>query len=158
MSSFIRCRLNTYKTFRSKKFEQRGENTMNEIKFEQLKEMLLYKKITEWDNNEITLSDGTLISVEETVQDCCSSAGGTFKDVKLDAVITDVLLGDVVTTDIGWGESEAEVTMKIFHNQDIVALMEASANDGNGGYYYSVASLVIKKVGNETYQFDVVDC
>lgn len=90
--------------------------------------------------------------------DCCASAGGEFKNVELDAVITDVLMGNVSKTQSDWGESEAQVTMKIFHNQDVVALMEAFANDGNAGYYYSVASLVIKKVENETYQFDVVEC
>ena len=131
---------------------------MNIIEFEQVKELLLYKKITEWNENKITLSDGTLISVEMTDWDCCASAGGEFQDVELDAVITDVVMGNVTNTQSDWGESEAKVTMKIFHNQDVVALMEAFANDGNAGYYYSVASLVIKKVENETYQFDVVDC
>lgn len=131
---------------------------MNRIEFEQVKELLLYKKITEWNGSEITLSDGTLISVEMTDCDCCASAGGEFKDVELDAVITDVVMGNVSKTQSDWGESEAQVTMKIFHNQDVVALMEAFANDGNAGYYYSVASLVIKKVENETYQFDVVNC
>lgn len=131
---------------------------MNIIEFEQVKELLLYKKITEWNENKITLSDGTLISVEMTEWDCCASAGGEFKNVELDAVITDVVMGNVSKTQSDWGESEAEVTMKIFHNQDVVALMEAFANDGNAGYYYSVASLVIKKVENETCQFDVVDC
>ena len=132
---------------------------MNIIEFEQVKELLLYKKITEWNENKITLSDGTLISVEMTDWDCCASAGGEFKDVELDAVITDVVMGNVSKTQFDWAdESEAKVTMKIFHNQDVVALMEAFANDGNAGYYYSVASLVIKKVENETYQFDVVEC
>ena len=131
---------------------------MNEIEFEQVKELLLYKKITAWEGNKIILSDGTLISVEETEQDCCASARGEFKAVELDAVITDVVMGDISKTETGWGESEAEVTMKIFHNQDVVALMEATANDGNGGYYYSVASIIIKEIGKEKQRCDVVEC
>lgn len=39
-----------------------------------------------------------------------------------------------------------ENTVTIYHNQNPIALAECEADDGNGGYYYSVGSLVIGKI------------
>ena len=61
--------------------------------FDYLRKQLLYRKIVKWEDNEITLDDGTRLSVEETEQDCCASADGGFEDVVLDAAITYV--GDI---------------------------------------------------------------
>lgn len=78
---------------------------------EELKEMLLHKRIVKWDKDFLLLEDGTRVTIEMSESDCCAYAGGEFKDVKLDAIIT-----------------------------------ECEANDGNGGYHYSVASLVVGEI------------
>ena len=37
-------------------------------------------------------------------------------------------------------------TVTIYHNQNPIAIADCEADAGNGGYYYSVCSLVIKNV------------
>lgn len=114
---------------------------------EELKELLLYKRIVKWDKNFLLLEDGTRVTIEMSESDCCAYAGGEFKDVKLDAIITDFKIGEQVTTEeIDSGESESKNTVTIYHNQNPIALAECEANDGNGGYYYSVGSLVVGRI------------
>lgn len=61
---------------------------------EELKELLLYKRIVKWDKDFLLLEDGTKVTIEESESDCCASAGGEFQNVQLDAVITDVKIGE----------------------------------------------------------------
>lgn len=110
---------------------------------EELKELLLYKRIVKWDKDFLLLEDGTKVTIEMSESDCCASAGGEFKDVKLDAIITDIKIGEQVTEESDWGTAESKNTVTIYHNQNPIALAECEADDGNGGYYYSVGSLVI---------------
>ncbi|WP_247916262.1 DUF7448 domain-containing protein [Streptococcus salivarius] len=113
---------------------------------EELKELLLYKRIVKWDEDFLLLDDGTKVTIEMSESDCCAYADGKFKDVKLDAIITDVKIGEQVTEKEEYGTTENKNTVTIFHNQNPIALAECSANDGNGGYYYSVGSIVIGKI------------
>lgn len=113
---------------------------------EELKEMLLHKRIVKWDEDFLLLEDGTRVTIEMSESDCCAYAGGEFKDVKLDAIITDVKIGEQVTEEIGGGTTESKNTVTIYHNQNPIALAECEADDGNGGYYYSVGSLVVGKI------------
>lgn len=110
---------------------------------EELKELLVYKRIVKWDKDHIELEDGTKVTIEMSESDCCAYAGGEFKDVKLDAIITDIKIGEQETVGCEDGSSESYNTVTIYHNQNPVALAECEANDGNGGFYYSVGSLVI---------------
>lgn len=119
---------------------------------EELKELLLYKRIVKWDKEFLLLEDGTKVTIEMSESDCCASAGGEFQDVKLDAVITDVEIGEQVREVDDWGTTTSTNTVTIYHNQNPIALAECEANDGNGGYYYSVRSLVIGDI-----HFPVVD-
>lgn len=112
---------------------------------EELKELLLYKRIVKWDKDFLLLEDGTKVTIEMSESDCCASAGGEFKNVTLDAVITDVKIGEPTKSDNGDGTT-CENTVTIYHNQNPIALAECEADDGNGGYYYSVGSLVIGKI------------
>ena len=96
------------------------DNRPNYGEFETLREQLLFKKIVAWTEDMLTLDDGTEITIECSEQDCCAGAGGTFKDVVLDAVITNIEIGREHVTEFEY--------------------------DGNGGYYYSVCSLVVKDV------------
>ena len=112
---------------------------------EDLNKQLLYKRIIRWDKNSLILEDGTLVTLEESESDCCASAAGEFSNVVLDAVITNVEIGDMV--DIPDSDTTVrEVKVTIFHNQNPIALAEMTADAGNGGYYYSVGSLVVNGI------------
>lgn len=112
---------------------------------EDLKKQLLYKRIIKWDKDRLTLEDDTIVTIEESEQDCCASAGGEFSNVVLDAVITNVEIGDTVNIpDDDTIINEVKVTL--FHNQNPIALAELTADAGNGGYYYSVASFVVNGI------------
>lgn len=113
---------------------------------EELKELLLYKRIVNWDKDFLLLEDGTRVTIEMSESDCCAYAGGEFQDVSLDAVITDVEIGEQVKEESDCGETTSTNTVTIYHNQNPIALAECEANDGNGGYYYSVGSLVVGKI------------
>nr|DAY05759.1 MAG TPA: hypothetical protein [Caudoviricetes sp.] len=119
---------------------------------EELKELLLYKRIVKWDKDFLLLEDGTKVTIEMSESDCCASAGGEFQNVSLDAVITDVKIGEQTKEEDDWGETTSTNTVTIYHNQNPIALAELEANDGNGGFYYSVGSLVIGDI-----HFPVVD-
>lgn len=117
----------------------------------ELKERLLYKTIVKFEDNKLYLDDGTIVSIEMTDNDCCAYAFGEFKDVKLEALITDVKIGgyedhrfdiDAEFND----EYENHNTVTIYSNQNPVAQADCYANAGNGGYYFSVCSLVIGDV------------
>lgn len=107
---------------------------------EELKELLLYKRIVKWDTDYLLLENGVKVTIEMSESDCCACAGGEFQNVTLDAVITDVKIGQQVNTSDEYGvESYNKVT--IYHNQNPIALAECYAE--HNGYYYSVGSLVI---------------
>lgn len=113
---------------------------------EELKGLLLYKRIVKWDKDFLLLENGTRVTIEMSESDCCAYAGGEFKDVKIDAIITDIKIGEQVTEESDCGETTNTNTVTIYHNQNPIALAECEANDGNGGFYYSVGSLVIGKI------------
>lgn len=110
---------------------------------EQLVELLLYKRIVDWDKDKLVLDDGLVVELECTDASCsCATAYGEFKDVELDAVITDVKVGDegYDPDDI---ESFSVNTITIFHNQNEIAVAEMTADASDSYYYYSVGSMVI---------------
>ena len=120
---------------------------MKDITYSEFKEMLLYRKVVEWDTDTITLDNGVKISIEETEQDCCASASGEFTDVELNAVITDV--SDIKYKQWDDGDTYGQTAVvKMFHNRNLICKAEGNADAGNGGYYYSIASFVIR-VPNE---------
>lgn len=106
---------------------------------------ILHKRVVEWSNDKLILDDGTILTIEMSESDCCASAGGEFKDVHLDAVITDIEIGKVEEGDDGDTRVNT-VDVKLLHNLNPVAVAEMYADAGNGGYYYSVASLVVNGI------------
>ena len=80
---------------------------------EELKELLLLKRIVKWDKDFLLLEDGTKVTIEMSESDCCAYAGGEFKDVKLDAVITDVKIGEQVMKEEYCGTTENRNTVTI---------------------------------------------
>ena len=120
----------------------------NQISFEKLKEMLLYRKIVEWNQNTIQLDNGVVIAIEETERDCCATAEGAFSDVKLDAAITDV--SEIIREPVEIPESYGcRAVVTFMHNQNIICKAEALADAGNCGYYYSIASFVVRTQDGE---------
>lgn len=114
-----------------------------------LKEALLYHRITKWDKNYLILDDGTKVTIERSIHDC-TSGGGEFKDVKLDAVITDVKLENgkhypLVDDELCY-ESESSVDVVVYHNRNQIAKAECQADNGNCDYYYSTCALKVGKV------------
>lgn len=113
------------------------------MKFDELRKLLLYRKIVNWDKNLITLDNGIDIYIEETERDCCASAAGEFTDVVLDAAITNV--SDIKYEPWEDGDTYGcSATVTIMHNQNIICKAIADADAGNGGYYYSIASFIVK--------------
>lgn len=106
-------------------------------------------KTVNQDGTKLTLDDGHVLTLYMSDQDCCASAHGAWvlKPDALDAVITDVnvVFDEARSGDDGDGTTNY-VTITILHNQNPVALADCSANDGNGGYYFSVLSLQISHV------------
>jgi hypothetical protein len=115
--------------------------------FAELKKHLLYHRIVKWLPNTLVLDDGTKVSIVESEQDCCATAGGTWEHVKLDAVITDV--SEPETENVPDDDTRIEHgIVTIYHNQNAIAVADCEADAGNGGYYYSICSI---KIGNVHY-------
>ena len=120
-------------------------------KYEDFKKLLVNKRITKWDENKLVLDDGTIVTIECSEQDCCAGAYGTFENVKLDAMITDVSEPEI--TNVPDDDTNInKAVVKIFHNQNPIATADITADAGNGGYYYSIGSFVIKDI-----HYQVVD-
>lgn len=116
--------------------------------YNELKERLLYKRIVKWEKNTLTLDDGLVLKILETEQDCCAYAEGVFKDVILDAMITDV--SEPIITNVPNDDTVVNTAIvTIYHNQNPIAIADCYADAGNGGYYYSVCSFVI---GTDCYR------
>ena len=119
--------------------------------FNYLRKQMLYHKIVEWEDNRIVLDNGMVLKIEETEQDCCAVASGTFKDVVLDAAITYV--GDIKYKP--WKDDDTygcSASVTIMHNRNVICRAEANADAGNGGYYYSIASFCVKMPNGQNYQ------
>lgn len=116
--------------------------------FEDLKKQLISHRVVKWTPDKLVLENGTVLSIEESESDCCAWAGGEFKDVKLDAAITNVEVSEVAEDSFDEYDDEVcnSVKVTLFHNLNPVAVVNCSADNGNGGYYYSVCSLVIKGI------------
>jgi hypothetical protein len=121
------------------------ESDMEYGKLEELNNLLLYKRIVKWDEDKLELEDGTIITLEMSESGCCAYADGKFTDVELDAIITNVDVGEQY--DIPDDDTRvAGVKVTLFHNQNPIALAEMTADAGNGGYYYSVGSFVVNGI------------
>lgn len=114
---------------------------------------------TESDGQNLILDDGTVLSLYESDSDCCASAHGQWviQPDSLDAIITDVKLDLVAEREYDGGDgSTSYAKITILHNQNPVALADCSANNGNGGYYFSVLSLSVGVPGSDAICTEVV--
>lgn len=102
--------------------------------------------------DKLILDDGTVLHLYMSESDCCAYAHGEWviQPEALEAIITDV----TVTPDTERSGDDGDgitnfATVTILHNQNPIALAACSANDGNGGYYYSALSLRVAVPGEE---------
>lgn len=128
----------------------------NKIDFETLRELLLFRRIVKWEGNKIVLDNDICIAIEETEHDCCACASGSFVDVVLDAAITNVsdIEYEPWMADDKWSDGEygCKARVTIMHNQNLICKAVADADAGNGGYYYSIASFIVKVPNMEEVQ------
>jgi hypothetical protein len=101
------------------------------------------------DGELLVLDDGTRLRLYESDADCCAHAHGRWvvQPDKLDAMITKVEVKPDLENSGDDGDGTTNyVSIVLLHNQNPVALAECSANDGNGGYYYSILSLEVSHI------------
>ena len=106
----------------------------DEIEYKDKQEMidrLVGKRIIEWSKDHLKLDDGSIINIEMTEYDCCAMAYGEFKDVKLEAVITDIRFNKPA---LNYCEDESSTTQEVvfIHNQNKIAQADLYADNGNG--------------------------
>ena len=121
------------------------------IKYKSEKEMidrLVGKKIIDWSEDRLKLDDGSVITIEMTEFDCCATAYGNFKDVKLNAVITDIRFNKPILNSYheDWYETFSTQEVVFVHNQNKIAQADLYADNGNGDYYYSIVAFEIKDI------------
>lgn len=119
---------------------------------EELERFLLHRRVIEWTEDYLKLDNGIVVTIEMSEYDCCAYAGGKFAEVELDALITDIDISEIKSDTHEWGEIDNSSTVTLYHNQNPIAQADITADAGNGGYYYSVGSLVIKDI-----HFPIVD-
>lgn len=107
---------------------------------------LVGKRIIEWNQDYLKLDDGSIIAIEMTESDCCAMAYGEFKDVKLEAVITDIRFNKPALNYYGGEETYTTQEVVFIHNKNKIAQADLYADNGNGDYYYSVVAFKIKDI------------
>lgn len=116
---------------------------------EELSESILYKKVVSVSRDLVELENGIKLTIKCSESDCCAGGGGTFEfdeyDIPLEAVVTDFKVGEQVDVP----NSDTVVrrnTITLYHNQNPIVLANAETDAGNGGYYYSITSLVVNDI------------
>lgn len=121
----------------------------------QLEEMILYQEISSITEDEIVLKNGVRMTIELSEHDCCAGGSGKFEfceyNMPLEAIITDFKIHEPI--DVPNSDTVVKRnTVTIFHNQNAIVNANAETDAGNGGYYYSVTSLVVDGI-----HFPIVD-
>lgn len=115
--------------------------------FEDFRSFLVNRRIIAWNGvDEITLDNGIVVSID-------GSGYGCFENVKIDAVI----IGVTEPKYTAWEDENtcgcgAEV--KILYNDLDFCRAKANADAGNGGYYFSVVSFIVKNIQKNGYRKD----
>lgn len=120
-----------------------------EFEYKDEKEMidrLVGRRITEWSKDHLKIDDGSIITIEMTDYDCCAMAYGEFKDVKLEAVITDIRFNKPALNYYDGEETFTTQEVVFIHNQNKIAQADLYADNGNGDYYYSVVAFKIRDI------------
>jgi hypothetical protein len=110
------------------------------------------------DGAKLVLNDGTVLHLYMSYSDCCAQASGEWviQPDSLEAIITDVRFDLVADREDDGDGATSQAIITLLHNQNPVALADCSANDGNGGYYFSVLSLSVLVPGTEAIDVEVI--
>ena len=103
------------------------------------------------DGAKLILDDGTVLRLYMSDSDCCANARGEWviQPGALQAIITDVQVApDMERSGYDGDGITNYATITILHNQNPIALADCEANNGNGGYYFSVLSLSVMVPGS----------
>ena len=124
--------------------------------FEKLKETLLYKEIAKVSGDTLFLKDGTKVKFYMSDNDWCAIAYGDWKLLEnFEGVITNV---KYKATKEHWDHTEKKLFITIYHNQNEVAQAKCYANNGNGGYYFSVLSVRVTNIdGKKIDDFTILE-
>lgn len=109
-----------------------------------IRERIEGKRVVEASDTTLLLDDGTMLSLYCSDSDCCANAAGSWviQPDSLEAIITDVKVTPDEERSGHDGDGTTNyATIAILHNQNPIVLADCYANDGNGGYYFSVLSL-----------------
>lgn len=141
--------------------------------FDKIRDLIVGKKIKQTTTVETTatdgfgnrvegsaliLEDGTMLNLYMSESDCCASAYGEWDIPTLEAGITDIqfhVSRDRKPDEYDEGAHESRATITILHNQNAVTTANCYANDGNGGYYFSVLNLEIRLPDGE-YEDEII--
>lgn len=127
---------------------------------ELVRERIQGKRISSVERNggNLVLDDGTRLRLYESDSDCCACAYGEWvvDPDYLDAIITDVKFDSLADREDNGDGSTSHAKITILHNQNPVALADCYANDGNGGFYFSVLSLSVEVPNGESIDTQVV--
>lgn len=116
------------------------------------------KRIVSADGDTLTLDDGMTLRLYESDSDCCASAWGEWvtHSGALEAIITDVRLEVTADREDNGDGATSKAVITILHNQNPIAQGDCEANDGNGGYYFSVLSLKVRTPDADVLDMQVV--
>src|SRR5690625_3238674 len=111
-----------------------------------MEKLLLHQVVKEINENEVVLENGVRLTIECSESDCCASRGGLFEysdyDPHIDAVISNFNIHEPFYDQDRYTVVRRN-TITLFHNRNPIVNANATTDAGNGGYYYSVTSLVI---------------
>lgn len=132
------------------------------IDLSNIRERITGKRVVsvESDGQKLVLDDGTVLHLYMSDSDCCARANGEWviQPGALEAIITDVqLIPDADRSGYDGDGTTNYATITILHNQNPIAVADCYANDGNGGYYFSVLSLSVEVPGGEPIGGAVLD-
>lgn len=107
-------------------------------------EALIGRRVVDVTDDRLVLDDGTELEFTE-VQDCCASADfGLFGYDMTDPPIIAAIGDDEAEVEGDGGEHYNVRTITLLGINGQIGEIEATANDGNGGYYFSGLTLVVR--------------
>lgn len=117
---------------------------------------VLGQQVDRVENSSLFLANGVELELFESAQDCCARANGVWRKFdEGEAGITAVKIEENTVKD-EWGRSETEALITLLHGNDRIAQATCVADDGNGGYYFSVLSLKVKLPDGRTDEAEIV--
>ena len=133
-------------------------NGMNSEDVKNLEKRIVGKRVISVEGSRLLLDDGTVLSLYMSDGDCCAYANGAWliNPDKLEAVITHADFKLLEDREFNGDGSTSHAQITILHNQNPLALADCYADDGNGGYYFSVLSLNVIVPDVERFDIEVV--